>query len=225
MTDAKIYILVTGASRGIGAAIMESFGDQVQAVGHSTSGEADLITADFSVDGEASRLWDKALERLEGRIDVLINNAGIFEPNPIGDQDQDWLDGWNKTMQINLTASAELCRLAVRHFKERDTPGRIVNIASRAAYRGAKLTKKTWVQILAAGYVAQEFISAPVRAVLHDDQQSALKFDVRVYTYQGEALGLAARVYQGQTTNLRTAGGGLAPVLSIQDCRLTCRTA
>ena len=93
---------------------------------------------------------------------------------------------------------------------------------SRAAYRGAKLTKKTWQQILSGGYVAQEFIAPPVRAIPHGNEQPALKFDVRVYTYDGQALGYAARVYQGQTTNLRTEGGGLAPVLSFDNCAAAC---
>jgi NAD(P)-dependent dehydrogenase (short-subunit alcohol dehydrogenase family) len=73
--------------------------------------------------------------RLGGRIDVLINNAGIFEATPIEQSDEDWLAGWERTMQVNLTASAALCRLAVLHFRETGA-GRIVNVASRAAYRG-----------------------------------------------------------------------------------------
>ncbi|WP_109357744.1 SDR family NAD(P)-dependent oxidoreductase [Sphingorhabdus sp. EL138] len=137
MTDAKTHILVTGASRGIGKAILDSFGGaDVMAAGHSTSGEADLLKSDFANSDEVSQLWQDALERLDGRIDVLINNAGIFDPNPITGSDADWLESWSRTMQINLTASAQLCRLAVQHFQERETAGRIVNIASRAAYRG-----------------------------------------------------------------------------------------
>jgi NAD(P)-dependent dehydrogenase (short-subunit alcohol dehydrogenase family) len=60
----------------------------------------------------------------------------VFEDNPLGDPDTDWLANWNRTIQINLTASALLCRRAVLHWQERGAPGRIVNIASRAAYRG-----------------------------------------------------------------------------------------
>ncbi|MEH6828633.1 SDR family NAD(P)-dependent oxidoreductase [Parasphingorhabdus sp.] len=135
MSKAKIHILVTGASRGIGKAIFESLDqDMIAVVGQSTSGEDGLIAADFSQAGAASALWQQALDRLDGRIDVLINNAGLFEPNPLAADD--WLESWNRTMTINLTASAELCRLAVLHFQQRHQPGRIVNIASRAAYRG-----------------------------------------------------------------------------------------
>ena len=67
---------------------------------------------------------------------MLINNAGIFESNPIDLDHDDWVAGWERTMRVNLTASAELCRLAVRHWQAEGRPGRIVNVASRAAYRG-----------------------------------------------------------------------------------------
>lgn len=135
MSNRKKHILVTGASRGIGKAILESLDqDDVKRVGQSTSGADGLIAADFTQDGAADTLWNAALDELDGRIDILINNAGLFQPNPI--KADDWLESWNRTMTINLTASAELCRLAVLHFQQRGEPGRIVNIASRAAYRG-----------------------------------------------------------------------------------------
>ncbi len=137
MTDRKTHILVTGTSRGIGKAILESFdGADVVAVGHSTTGEAGLLKSDFSDADDVSRLWQTALDQLNGRIDVLINNAGIFDSNPLTESDTDWLESWGRTLQINLTASAQLCRLAVRHMQEREAAGRIINIASRAAYRG-----------------------------------------------------------------------------------------
>ncbi|ODU20528.1 MAG: 3-oxoacyl-ACP reductase [Sphingomonas sp. SCN 67-18] len=122
------HILLTGATRGIGAAIAESLSSH-KLVG---TGSADGDLADPAT---PARLWAAALDRLDGRIDILINNAGVFEAAPIDLDDAAWTAGWNRTLQINLTAAAELCRLAVRHFRGRGG-GRIVNVASRAAYRG-----------------------------------------------------------------------------------------
>ena len=125
------HILITGASRGIGAAIADALtSDTTNAVALS-SADGDL--ADPAI---PETLWRTSLDRLGGRIDVLVNNAGVFEANPIDASDADWLAGWNRTMQVNLTASAQLCRSAVRHWQDRGEGGRIVNIASRAAYRG-----------------------------------------------------------------------------------------
>ncbi len=131
------HILVTGASRGIGKAIHGALDVAgARTVGHASSARGELIGTDLSTPGAAVDLWNDALERLGGRIDVLVNNAGIFEANPLDSSDIAWLDSWEATMRINLTASAELCRYAVRHWQETSRGGRIVNVASRAAYRG-----------------------------------------------------------------------------------------
>lgn len=127
----KTHILITGASRGIGAAIAASFDPATTKVVALSSKDGDLN--DPAV---PALLWAKALERLDGRIDVLINNAGVFEENLLARPDDAWLESWNRTMQINLTASADLCRRAVLHWQASGASGRIVNIASRAAYRG-----------------------------------------------------------------------------------------
>jgi hypothetical protein len=82
---------------------------------------------------------------------------------------------------------------------------------SKAAYRGDKLTRRVWEEILEREYVAQELVVPSERRIAAD---IALKLDVRNYAYSGEVQLLAARLYQGQTTNLRTAGGGFAPVLT-----------
>ena len=132
MSD-RLHILVTGASRGIGASILAALNGH-KVVGHSSKGGGGLLAADLAVPGAADGLWREALGRLGGRIDVLVNNAGIFEDAPL--DASDWTERWQRTQQINLVAAAELCRLAVLHFRSRGGGGRIVNVASRAAYRG-----------------------------------------------------------------------------------------
>jgi hypothetical protein len=82
---------------------------------------------------------------------------------------------------------------------------------SRAAYRGDKLTRRVWSDVLQGEYVAQEIVAPSER---HVSATSAMKVDVRNYVYAGEVQMLAARLYQGQTTNMRTPGGGFAPVLT-----------
>lgn len=82
---------------------------------------------------------------------------------------------------------------------------------SRAAYRGDKVTQRVWSEIIAGGYVAQALIVPGERAV-DAAADKPLKFDLREYVYGGEVQWTAARLYQGQTTNFRTPGGGFAPV-------------
>lgn len=86
---------------------------------------------------------------------------------------------------------------------------------SKAAYRGDKLTRGTWADIVAsADYVAQAYAPPGVRRVNVDGELKEMKFDIRCYAYAGEVLLIAARVYQGQTTNMRTPGGGFAAVFA-----------
>jgi NAD(P)-dependent dehydrogenase (short-subunit alcohol dehydrogenase family) len=67
---------------------------------------------------------------------VLVNNAGIYEAVPDNAGDDEWHAGWQRTLAINLQSAADLSRLAVSHFLDLGIPGRIVNVASRAAFRG-----------------------------------------------------------------------------------------
>ena len=83
---------------------------------------------------------------------------------------------------------------------------------SRAAYRGDKLTQRVWQEILAGGYVAQALVPPGERVISDAAPSQVLKFDLRAYVYNGQVLWVAARLYQGQTTNFRTPGGGFAPV-------------
>lgn len=164
------HILLTGSSRGIGAAIASAFDrPDIALVGHGT---ASGIPADFADPAAPAHLWQAALDRLDGRIDILVNNAGVFEANPIERPHDDWVADWERTLRINLTASAELCRLAVRHWQERRTGGRIVNIASRAAYRGdspahwhyaaSKAGMVAMTKSIARGYAAQGILAFAV---------------------------------------------------------------
>ncbi len=96
----------------------------------------------------------------------------------------------------------------------------VAGFGSRAAYRGDKLTKRVWQDILAGEYVAQAIVAPGVRMIDDPDPVNAegatkaMKFDLRAYTYDGAVQWVAARLYQGQTTNFRTPGGGFAPVYS-----------
>ncbi len=88
---------------------------------------------------------------------------------------------------------------------------------SKAAYRGEKLTRRVWGEILAGDYVAQALVAPGERRIASEGEAQPLKFDVRNYVYDGQVQFVTARLYQGQTTNFRTAGGGFAPVFTERD--------
>lgn len=159
-------ILVTGASRGIGAAafaLLKETGHKV--VGHSTAGRDALIAGDLADSESARRIWDNALEGLGGRIHVLVNNAGIYEGIADNAPDDEWHAAWNRTLTINLQSAADLSRLAVSHFLDGGAGGRIVNVASRAAFRGdspqhwhyaaSKGAMVSMTKTIARGYAAE----------------------------------------------------------------------
>jgi len=165
-------ILLTGASRGIGAATLDTLiesGHQV--AGHSTRGNDGLIAADLADRAAPRKIWDAALDRLGGRIDVMINNAGIYEGVADDASDDDWHAAWGRTLTVNLQAAADLCRLAVSHFREHGG-GRIVNVASRAAFRGdspqhwhyaaSKSAMIGMTKTIARGYAADNILAFAV---------------------------------------------------------------
>jgi hypothetical protein len=82
----------------------------------------------------------------------------------------------------------------------------------KAVYRGDKMTKGVWSQVVAGDYIAQAYAPPGERVIDVDGETVCRKLDVRLYTYGGQILMTAARLYQGQTTNFRTPGGGFAPM-------------
>ena len=143
-----VTALVTGASSGIGEAIAVTLAGSGAAVaihcntGIDRAGElarrlgngAAAFRADLSEPAQASHLFGEVVSRM-GRIHLLVNNAGIFDPAPPEAGHGKWMRVWDRTIAINLTAAGVLCREAIEHFR-REGGGRIVNIASRAAFRG-----------------------------------------------------------------------------------------
>ncbi len=91
----------------------------------------------------------------------------------------------------------------------------VAGYGAKAAYRGDKLTRRVWSEILESDFVAQALVPPSGRMIELDGTQTDLKFDIRAYTYAGQVQLLAARMYAGQTTNFRTQGGGFAPVIVV----------
>lgn len=141
-------VLVTGASRGIGAAVARAMGkagarvaihyrgqaQQAAALAQQIGASAEVFQADLSQTRECSSLWQAVTARF-GHVHTLVNNAGVAIPAPLESATADWLEAWDGTMAVNLRAPAILSRLAIEHFQARGG-GRIINISSRAAFRG-----------------------------------------------------------------------------------------
>jgi 3-oxoacyl-[acyl-carrier protein] reductase len=143
-------VLVTGSSRGIGAAVARRFAgggdrvavhygsnrDRAERVAGSLPGEGHVVVgADLADAAETRRMVDAAADRLGG-LDVLVNNAGIFEPHPItATTYEEWQQGWERTLAVNLTGAANVTWCSVRHML-RAGGGAIVNVSSRGAFRG-----------------------------------------------------------------------------------------
>ena len=179
-------ILVTGASRGIGAAVAEQLGKsgarvaihygkneaKAQEVAQKAGNSSAIFQADLNDPASCSELFANVV-RAFGKVDVLINNAGIAIQSPIEKPDQEWIKDWEQTMQVNMTASAILSRAAIRHFQQ-NKGGRIIHISSRAAFRGdtvdymayaaSKAAMVAFSRSIARGYGKQgitSFVIAP----------------------------------------------------------------
>jgi hypothetical protein len=116
------------------------------------------------------------------------------------------LQGIARTEQVT-TAGAEGLWAMRRNLFFKPATG----YGSKAAYRGEKLTRRVWAEILQGDYVAQELVVPSERRI---GPECSMKVDIRNYVYAGAVQLLAARLYQGQTTNFRTEHGGFAPVLT-----------
>lgn len=143
----KKRILVTGASRGIGRALaigLAGAGARVVVHYNRQRARAEELAAQLEgaialqaniEDPQAcTALFEKAID-VFGGIDVLVNNAAISLEIPMDAPLERWLPDWERTIAVNLTATQLLSRLAIHHFLSKDG-GRIINIASRAAFRG-----------------------------------------------------------------------------------------
>ncbi|TCN37916.1 NAD(P)-dependent dehydrogenase (short-subunit alcohol dehydrogenase family) [Kribbella orskensis] len=141
-------VLVTGASRGIGAAVARAFaaaGDRVAVHYGSSEADAEAVMEDLPGEGHVLAQADLAdpgaiLEMVDGAasvlgsIDVLVNNAGVYHPHPIRKTSYDeWQQAWAGTLGVNLVGAANVTWCAVRHMGR---GGRIVNVSSRGAFRG-----------------------------------------------------------------------------------------
>ena len=100
----------------------------------------------------------------------------------------------------------------------------VAGFGAKAAYRGDKLTRRVWAEIVDGDFVAQALVAPGQRLIEIDGVQTDLKFDIRAYAYAGQVQLLAARMYAGQTTNFRTEGGGFAPVLVLPVTETACES-
>ena len=141
-------VLVTGASRGIGAAVARTFATSGDRVGlhygsrrdaavqvrDSLPGGGHVAAGADLADPEAVRsMVDEVADSLGG-IDVLVNNAGVFEPHAAdGTTYEEWQEAWSHTLGVNLVGAANVTWCVLRHM---GAGGRIVNVSSRGAFRG-----------------------------------------------------------------------------------------
>ena len=114
--------------------------------------------------------------------------------------------------RTELVANADPDELWARRGKLFFKP--FSSYGGKAAYRGDKITRKVWGEILSGDYIAQAIVPPGARTIAIAGEVQSMKADLRNYTYDGKVLLRAARLYQGQTTNFRTPGGGFAPVFT-----------
>jgi hypothetical protein len=205
---------------------------------HRLGFRADRLVLDGEpIDLVYNRLVDFALEQPEHEAlrTAYLNTAAVVTPHPrahalYADKrnlvvltDEDRLRSWNvseellavlrgipRTVLVTAENVEELWRTRKEWFFKPAT-----GYGSKAVYRGAKLTRGVWADLVRGSYVAQRYAEPSGRVIRIDGAEQRRKVDVRLYVYNGQLLLSAARMYQGQATNFRTPGGGFAPLLSL----------
>lgn len=212
---------------GIKTLILDS--QQLQWIDNRLQHEGQMIDlvynrlTDFSLAQPANKLLRLAYERdgvvltpnpfhhalyADKRNLTLLSNGTALQSLGVEDADiQRLLAGIPSTQVVDPTRQDELWKNRKELFFKPAS-----GYGSKATYRGDKLTKSVWQEILRGNYVAQRQVPPSERGIQMDEQRTQLKMDIRAYAYQGKVQLLAARLYQGQTTNFRTQGGGFAPV-------------
>ena len=142
---------------------------------------------------------------------IRLSDAGFLRAIGVGEEDVALVSRVVPETVLVTQANANALWVERKRWYFKPVSG----FGSKAVYRGEKLTRKTWDWILSADYVAQHVASPSHRAVSADGKVGLQKFDVRLYTYRDTLLAAAARIYEGQTTNFRTPGGGFAPLTTL----------
>lgn len=140
---------------------------------------------------------------------VALADDALLAAWGVGDADRALLQATVPAAELVTAANAESLWGRRRNLFFKPATG----FGSRAAYRGDKLTRRVWGEIVAGRYIAQALVPPSERVVEVDGMPTRLKLDVRAYAYQGRIQLLAARTYSGQTTNFRTPGGGFSPLV------------
>lgn len=141
---------------------------------------------------------------------TFLSDPDFLSGLNIGDKELSALSDIPRAVLVRPETSDDLWRKRGRMFFKP-----VSGYGGKAVYRGDKITRRVWEDILQAPYIAQELATPGERRMLVEGAAVARKMDVRIYTYDGSPILAAARLYQGQTTNFRTPGGGFAPVFFV----------